>query len=278
MNYIFYYTGKIPKHVFYSLNSINNCEKDSKIFFCSDSELKFHNTVSQRVDELQSSTIRAIDDLFNENSKLSLWKSSMLRIFYILEVAKKNNIEKFVHFDSDVLLFKSYSEVEKSFDQNKFNITPLNEKNLVFGYSYVANLNVYENICNHIFEILRNKKEYENEYLDGKTITEMSALGIVNKIYPDLFNLLPVLPRQEYNFVFDPGSYGQYLGGVDKKYFSKGYVSENHIIGRKIIKDKIKPTFSKTEGPAVHNKEQKYELVNLHIHKKNLKKFLIKSD
>ena len=47
----------------------------------------------------------------------------------------------------------------------------------------------------------------------------MSALAIVNKIYPDLFNLLPVLPGQKDNFVFDPGSYGQYLGGVDKIFF-----------------------------------------------------------
>ena len=67
MNYIFYYTGKIPKHVFYSLNSINNCEKDSKIFFCSDSELKYHNTISQRVDDVQSSTTRAIDAFRSAN-------------------------------------------------------------------------------------------------------------------------------------------------------------------------------------------------------------------
>ena len=69
----------------------------------------------QRVDDVQSSTTRAIDALFSDNSKLSLWKSSMPN-FYILEVAKKNNIEKFVHFDSDVLLYKSYNEISKSFD------------------------------------------------------------------------------------------------------------------------------------------------------------------
>ena len=57
--------------------------------------------------------------------------------------------------------------------------------------------------------------------------------------------------------------------------FSKGYKSDNHFIGRKIISSEIQPNFSKKKGPFVESKHKTFELVNLHIHKKNLSKFKI---
>ena len=45
MNYIFYYSGKIPDYVEYSVNSILNADRESTIFFCSNDELKYKNVV-----------------------------------------------------------------------------------------------------------------------------------------------------------------------------------------------------------------------------------------
>ncbi len=275
MNYIFYYSGKIPKHVLYSIHSVFKSDEDANIFFCNDSFKKFEGVNFISSDDVQSKLTKEVENKFMNESKKGLWGSSMLRLFYLLDVANKNNLQNFVHFDSDVLLYKSYKDIYKILNQKKFNITPLNDKNLVFGYSFIGNLNVYEAICNYIFEILLNKKDYEQNYLNGKSVTEMSALGIVNKKYPDLFNLLPVLPSEERNITFDPGSYGQYLGGVDKKIFSRGYASENHYVGKKIIKKEIFPGFDFSIGPYVETSNQKHELVNLHVHKKNLKKFML---
>jgi len=98
----------------------------------------------------------------------------------------------------------------------------------------------------------------------------MKTLYIAYTLKPHLFNLLPVLPQEK--IVFDPGSYGQYLGGVHYKRFSKKYINDEHIVGRAIKNKEIYIT--KINGyPKVKHNGDVYDLANLHVHKKNLKKF-----
>ena len=105
-------------------------------------------------------------------------------------------------------------------------------------------------------------------------MNEMAALNIAYKLNPEYFNLLPILPNENSTILFDPASYGQFLGGVDKKIFSKKYSTKNHYVGKFIQEKKLIPKFDNT-GPHVLFKQQRYELSNLHIHKKNLQKFMI---
>lgn len=274
MNYIFYYTGKIPKHVFESLNSVLRVEGNPNIILATDQFVKFNDISIINVNDVISDLTKEIKDKVIQNRQ-GLWSSSMLRVFFLLDVAKKLEISNFIHFDSDVMIYKSFDDVKHLLDISRLNITPLNSKNLVFGYSYVGNLQIYEKICHNIFNIITDKSTYQNQYLDGKELTEMSALNIAKILNPEYFSLLPILPSDNTDMLFDPGSYGQYLGGVYKKYFSKGYKSDNHFIGRKIISSEIQPNFSKKKGPFVESKHKIFELVNLHIHKKNLSKFKI---
>ena len=58
-------------------------------------------------------------------------------------------------------------------------------------------------------------------------------------IKSELFNLIPVTPNENISHIFDPGSYGQYLGGTHNKNFLKIYDSE-HIVGAEILKN-IRP-------------------------------------
>ena len=47
MDYIFYYSGKLPKHVLTSLNAVLSVEDDSKIYFCgSDNSKLDHDRVT----------------------------------------------------------------------------------------------------------------------------------------------------------------------------------------------------------------------------------------
>ena len=121
-----------------------------------------------------------------------------------------------------------------------------------------------------MYDILSNSVFYEKEFYNGNRLTEMKTLFIAYALKPDLFNLLPVLPQEK--VVFDPGSYGQYLGGVHYKRFSKKYINIEHIVGRAIKNKEIYIT--KINGyPKVKHNSAVYDLANLHVHKKNLQKF-----
>jgi len=275
MDYIFYYHGDIPNHVFDCFRSIRKVEPNSQITLCTNNKKnieKFKNLnifTSELAESEQTKTIRELTN----RSDHSLWLSSLLRIFYNLNVAKLMKVNNFVHFDTDVVVFKSFEEIKENFNHEKFNITPLNNQLLVFGYSYVGNLEIYEKVCDLVFDIVLNQKYYEKEFLKNQKFNEMAALNIAYRLKPELFNLLQILPNEHSKVVFDPASYGQYISGVHKKLFSKGYATNNHFVGEQILNNNLKPYFNSKKAYVVFN-EKKVDLVNLHIHKKNLKKFI----
>ncbi len=272
MNYIFYYFGQIPDHVEYSINSVLNIDPESEIFVCSDQKVNFNNVKHVNPYLVESKNTKLVKELnyFRDGDQNPLWSSSMMRIFYMIDVARYFKIDSFIHFDSDVLLFKPFEKLSYLFEKNKLNITPLMEEFLVFGYSYIENNTVFSEIGEIIINILNNSKEYENEFYNGNRLTEMKSLYIASVINPKIFNLLPVLPDKE--VVFDPGSYGQYLGGVHHKRFSKRYTNSEHIVGKSLINNEISIE-NKNRRPKIIKNEKSYDLVNLHVHKKNLKKF-----
>lgn len=275
MNYIFYYSGKIPDYVEYSVNSILNADRESTIFFCSNEEIKYKNVIHVNPDKIESKLTKQVKGLnyYAGGDQNPLWASSMMRIFYLNDAANFLNLKSFVHFDSDVMLYKPFSELSNLFDKNKFNITPLTDSFLVFGYSYISNIDTFSEITFSISEILKNAKKYEIEFYEGNRLNEMKALYISYLQNPEYFSLLTTLPKEK--VVFDPGSYGQYLGGVHYKRFSKKYINKDHIVGKQLIKGEIKVK-SKNRIPYIVKNEETFNLANLHVHKKILNKFMPK--
>lgn len=273
MNYIYFYKGNIPTYVNHSISSVQKYDKDSKIYFISDSIVNNSEIININISSLESVETAYIKKLnyFKELNN-PLWETSLLRIFYLLNAAKKLNLNYFVHFDSDVLIYKSFDEISESFKKNKLNITPVNELFLIFGYSYVDGLEAYDNICFEIIKILENAKYYQNKYYENKVLNEMILLNIAYQNNPNNFNLLNTLPSKNKN-IFDPISYGQYLSGIDKKLLSRKTVDEDHYVGREMLKKGFDVKFLDSK-PQIMIEKEKFELVNLHVHKKNLEVFL----
>ena len=173
------------------------------------------------------------------------------------------------------MTYKPFESIKDSFVEGKLNITPVNEIFLNFSYSYINNIENFKEICTSLIEIVNNSTHYEKKYYSGRRLNEMIMLNIAYIKNPDRFNLLKVLPEKDSEFIFDPGSYGQYLGGVDKHLFSKKYKNDKHYVGRNIIKYGYDIKLNEGLPVVISNKEE-FKLVNLHIHKKNLRKFLAK--
>lgn len=275
MNYILFYSGKIPSYINYSIDSIIKSENNnSKIFLISDQKL-FRNDINLlQIKDLKNDLfeeIKKINYFKNENDPL--WEKSLERIFYLNEAAKQLSINNFIHFDCDVLIYKSFENLKNLFSTNKVNITPLNELFLNFSYCFVDGLKNFNKICEDILKTLEYSSYFENRYYSGNRLNEMLLMNISYINSPDSFRLLKIVPPNNDFILFDPGSYGQYLGGVDRKSFSKKTINFDHYVGRDILKKGLKVSF-KNGTPKVIFNEHEYYLANLHVHKKNLSDFI----
>lgn len=259
------------------MNSVLNSDPEANIILCSDKENNLppiRNITFEQVESRMTKKIKEIN--YFKDEKNPLWSTSLLRIFYLLDVVKFFKYDNFIHFDVDVMIYKSYNQLKQYFDDDKFNITSLSELDLIFSYSFTKNIENYELICNKIYEILKNPIPYEKKYYNSKKLNEMMLLNIAYIENKDLFNILPSIPDKNLknNILFDSITYGQYLSGVHNTLFSKHLIQENSYVGRFLINNPTKVEF--LNKPIVKFKEEVFELANLHVHGKNLKKFLPK--
>ena len=271
MNYIIIHTGEIPEYISQTFNSILTVDKNAKIFFCSDSNKVYKNVENININDIKSPLTEAIRSLnfYKETPWHTnpLWITSLMRVFYLNDVINNLNLKNAVHFDSDVIIYKSYEKIEKLFEQNKFNITPLNNEELVFGYSYIGNRDIFNEIVNKFSTVVRNEL--------GSMVSEMKLLKNLHTKSGEFFNLLNILPNTSEEYIFDPASYGQYLGGTHTnpyRFYKKRPAFDQHHIGKEINKNEFNIKFK--NYPYVLKANIKYEIVNLHIHSKELKRFL----
>jgi len=103
-------------------------------------------------------------------------------------------------------------------------------------------------------------------------ISEMSLLSMANKLH--LIGSFNTLPEPESEFVFDPSSYGQFLGGTNNEH-GPGFIDHKHNIGQALIQNRISVSFNQG-APYVYDNEKDIErkLFNLHIHSKDLERFV----
>ncbi len=287
MNYLFFYCGEIPGYVHKVVNTILSVDKEADVYFLSDKNIKSKYISHININDFNtlSDKMELIKDMYSEtisDYKLSpLWATSLLRIFAIEHISNELNLSEFVHFDTDVLIYKPFSEIKNGeyFKTNTLNITFENPKLPIYGYSYVNNL---ENLV----EINKKIDEFINTFINMKPqinnnpYSEMKLLGWVNEQNSNLIRKLPSLPFESKNFLFDPVSYGMYLGGADfnqKSYFfKKSFIDLRHDVGAEIKSKRIKVTF-KNNLPYVIENGTHIPLVNLHIHSKKFDQFLPES-
>ena len=281
MQYLFFYYGEIPKYVFLTLNNILNIEENAEIFLVTDQKInsKYINVLDISKTNLLEKLSTINDSYIKLNMDFNpLWATSLLRVFALQSLKNYFKVDKFVHFDTDVLIYKSFADTLKDykFPESKISITPNDYKSLVFGYSYFPNKELIDELIDMLNRNLSDLDSIKSKYTHGGDISEMRHLGLLNQMYPEFFNLLPVLPYDNHKVIFDPAGYGQYLNGSHIRrgnyIFKRRWVSMEHIVGSELKSKRIKLKFN--ENPFVIYDKKKIELVNLHIHSKNILKFL----
>ena len=265
MNYLYFHMGNYPDHLIDSIKSVTVNDPDSKIFLCGDRCINLPNVKFIESSKIISrQTKLAIDSSLWKYDPNPLWRSSIYRLFYLMDMMEHFDLNDFVHFDSDVLLFHSFDKIKESINLNKtgLHITPCNDHELVFGYSYC---NSYIKLCSICDLVLQSM--YDSSFLQSLIKdhpNEMQILSGIKKI-TDFIIDLPTIPILNNEYVFDPSSYGQYLFGTHSGE-PVGWHGDHHWIGR-MIKDKKLNIRILNGFPYVNNSK----IVNLHIHSKKTK-------
>jgi hypothetical protein len=297
MNYVLYNSNKIPNYLKDCISNIKKVDSNSSIYLISDEKTHYDGVISIISSEIISSQTREIIDLDvyrgTNYEKDPLWITSLIRLFFLRDLVGNYQLKDIIHFDNDVLVYVNTDKISNLFIKDKVNITRVNEAQLVFGYSYFDTFEVLNNLCVELYETLI--KEVNTSGWKDNPKNEMRLLASVYINKPELFNILKSYPEGGTEYIFDPAVYGQIIGGTHtrprrfipqrfyksgtyskdtrKKYLPRGgWLDEIHEVTKKILAEKPKLVFKKNK-PILKKKSRTYQLVNLHIHSKELNKY-----
>ena len=208
-----------------------------------------------------------------------LWNTSMARIFAINDLANYLNIgDDIIHFDADVLIYDDFNNYKNKFDLLKgLHITQTNSDELIFGFSYINDMTIYEKICNAIYKKLfgsQNIAEKSNSETKNFNFNEMRVLREVeaeNKGY--IFPITSV-PTKKEDIIFDPLDIGYFLGGQDK-YENVPTIDSRNYLGKYILNDKSNSRIEFiNKKPFLISHGIQNKIFNIHVHNKKLINYL----
>ena len=176
MNYLLIHIGPIPKHFISCVSQIKTIDRNAKIHIAVDEDITLDDINIFNLKDISSERTLYVSKMnIFSTEKNKLWITSLIRLFYLYDLARQAGLKQFVHFDNDVLIFKGFKEIEDEFDNIKFNITPLTKDQLIFGYSYIPNLEIYDEILDMIVDYLDSFTKDYLQNIKSKELNEMKS-------------------------------------------------------------------------------------------------------
>jgi hypothetical protein len=211
----------------------------------------------------------------------TFWYVTFMRTIVLGILIKKLHLTNTIHIEADNLIYSDQPDII-------FKITQPGD----FAYSNEAPhasalaLMAFKdpesgsNIVKHHITLLKKGDQVLNPYVGHfyGHVTDMAFIDLIYRAQKN-YKMLPCLPYgpfsenySELQHVFDPISYGQYLGGTNFN-SPPGYAEERHYVGKEIINNKIKVIFNKK--PFIVYNDKEIPIFNLHLHnKKSIPHFL----
>ena len=228
-------------------------------------------------DQINLWDVDGLHDEFNYMKRSTLdrglwngfWALTSARFFYIHALMKREKIFNVLHLENDVLIYYNADQLLPCFqDDNKKVWIPFD--------SFTRNIAsiVFIPDSDSLGKLLDRYDYGQND--------------MYNFRHPDLVENFPILAGEEsedpevryvcrwskkFPYVFDAAAIGQYVGGVDPRNIAGstvGFVNETSVI--KYNQHQI--TFDSNRRPIL---DGKFAVFNLHIHCKDLEKFVSSS-
>jgi hypothetical protein len=277
--------GDLPNHFF-------DCIKQTRKFFNGKIVLI---TNSKNLSKLLEYNIE-ISDVNFENKRFEIakkinfydypstdfWLYSLSRFFFIEDYVVTHKINDFVIYENDILIYSDLNNViEKlSITYKNIAITIGDDFRATTGFSFFKSYEDLIRMNDDIIKIVQNPDDM-NDIRNNYASCCPSEMVFIRKISKEknYIKPLPLFPEDKYynelGFVFDPAGYGQFLGGTSPDYGSlDNFIDKTTYIGKKLLNEEFKVTYSKEEGPTIiNNNNETTKIYNLHIHSKKLNLF-----
>ncbi|PZO36305.1 MAG: hypothetical protein DCF19_21845 [Pseudanabaena frigida] len=218
-----------------------------------------------------------LDDFnFNKNSRFDrqfrdgFWHYCSLRFFYLYSYIQKYNIKDSIHLENDTLLYENSDKLKPLF-KNKVYAPFDSSHRIIPSFIYIPSSESFKPIVENY-----NYNVHDMDNLgsfDESIIEPLPIFPIVNNL---VFKLNKNYNHNNINCIFDAAAIGQYLGGVDPRNQggdTRGFVNEtcdvkyNQFPFYWIKENNLYKPFISVDSKLI-------PIINLHIHSKELHKFL----
>lgn len=279
MNIILVSIGNFQDYIIDNINqllklNINNIYVITNSIFFDKFKMYNNNITLVNVDDLQDSYNYADKTYLDKNFRNGFWTLTSLRLFYIYAIMEKYNLTDCIHIENDVLLYYNIDVLTDKFDKNYLYIPFDTFKRNIASIMYIPNSQIYKKVLDR----------YDNTRNDMENFANIKlTTGLIQNfpIFPSIFatsseELFVSENYNSFNLIFDAAAIGQFLGGVDPRNIpgdSTGFINETCVI--KYNKYNLIWEYNDNiKKPFIIINDMKIPIFNLHIHSKNLKKFM----
>lgn len=230
--------------------------------------LEHYNIQIVNVENLIENYNNVLESHKNE-TRDGFWFWTTYRFVVIQKYMKLYNVNNILHIENDVLLFKNVNDINFH-DKTKILITMDSTTRCIPGIMYIPNSEILE-ICINNFHGQSDMYKWGHCYNNLKQYVDNLPIFNDNTLVSNNFN--------NYNYIFDAAAIGQYLGGIDPRNGNSkpGFVNETCIIKYNKYKFIWKKNKYDVLVPYIIVDNREIEIVNLHVHCKDLKKFILKN-
>ncbi len=200
----------------------------------------------------------------------NFWYRTAERIFYLREAIEVYNLANVFHFENDVMIYDSFKKIVNQMPADLVSAIPMSQTHSTFALTYIPTLDSIDFMCEYFIGLLSKGERY----LQRKGYDHISEMSLLNMAMRNGYAAqLPILPSlglsNSIDLIFDPGSYGQFLGGTNNGH-PKGFIDPTHFIGQYFLRTEDRPEIPFDDGYPYF---QGSKIFNLHVHSKNLKDF-----
>jgi len=197
------------------------------------------------------------------------WKFAMMRFFYIYDHVVAQQLNDIFHIENDNLLFIDVLPKLSVFQTKSMWCVMDAEDRCIPSFLYFKNHDILRLLLDTCIECASSR------------VNDMYALSKFKQRQPDLVGTLPIIKdycdpihpdfyqhADDFGFLFDAAAVGQYIGGVDPRNDSSdtiGFINEICV---------VKSNRVKLEWIGKYLYINHMPLVNLHIHSKDLKRWI----
>jgi hypothetical protein len=297
MDVVMFHSGEeLPVFLEDNFKQLRLFNPDIPVHFITDEEwldneiFKIYNINAVNKFDYYSRKIDSYQVYFKYSDKAKhyqFWVITALRLIYIENFMKQNKMINVCHFENDVLLYFNIKELHGKFIKLYPNlaITVGGPDKCITGFMFIKSYKDLELMTQFFVEMLQLGKNEVIKRYGMDMVNEMTLIRAYSKDYPEAIKFLPILPfgefsnnYNEFNSIFDPASWGQFVGGnIQEK--KPGLKPEDHYIGQ-LLREHLGYDVvwhwddEKRLIPYFRFNKQEVKINNLHIHSKNLSKYM----